>query len=96
MLYTSIMTLTQSQLDDFENLAWDIGGEVYENYSGRGMFGKTCLAITVDELENALFRLGRESGDYDFSNELERFKTDSLGRSFIIYFPKLQKEVDGE
>ncbi len=93
------MTLTSSQFDDFENLAWDIGGEVYENYSGRGMFGKTCLAITVDELENALFRLGRESGDCSFSSfsdYLANFRTDNLGRSFIIYFPKLQKEVDGE
>lgn len=35
MLYTSIMTLTPSQFNLFESLAWDIGGEVYENYSGR-------------------------------------------------------------
>ena len=90
------MTLTSSQLNDFENLAWDIDGEVYENYSGRGMYGKTCLGITVENLEKALFKLGRESADGSFSKELERFETDSLGRSFIIYFPRLQKEVDGE
>ena len=90
------MTLTLSQIDDFENLAWDIGGEVYEDYSGRGMFGKTCLGITVENLEKSIFKLGKESADYDFSKELANFQTDSLGRSFIIYFPKLQKEVDGE
>ncbi|MBV6513918.1 MAG: hypothetical protein FMNOHCHN_03500 [Ignavibacteriaceae bacterium] len=92
------MTLTNDQLNDFENLAWDIGGEVYENYSGRGMYGKTCMGITVEELENCLFRLGRMSGELDseLSKALENFRTDSLGRSFIIYFPKIQKAVDGE
>ncbi len=90
------MTLTNDQLNEFSNLAWDIGGEVYENYSGRGMFGKTCMGITVENLEKALFKLGRESGNYEFSKELYRFEIDNLGRSFIIYFPKIQKEVDGE
>lgn len=90
------MTLTQSQLHDFENLADEIDGQTYENYSGRGMYGKTCMGITVENLEKALFKLGREYENYEFSKELYRFETDNLGRSFIIYFPRLQKEVDGE
>lgn len=88
------MNLTPNQLDDFNNLAWDIGGEVYEDYSGRNMFGKTCLGIVVEELENSLFRLGKESGDYEFSKELQNFRTDSMGRSAIIYFPTIQNVVD--
>jgi hypothetical protein len=90
------MTLTPNQFDEFSNLAWDIGGEVYENYSGRGMYGKTCMGITVDHLCKALFNLGRESENYDFAKELERLEVDNLGRSYIIYFPRIQKEVDGE
>lgn len=89
------MILTPNQLDDFNNLAWDIGGEVCEDYSGRNMFGKTCLGIVVEELENSLFRLGKESSDYEFSKELENFRTDSMGKSSIIYFPKIQNVVDG-
>lgn len=90
------MILSNNQLNDFENLAFDIGGEVYENYSGRDMYGKTCMGITVDNLYKALFNLGRESENYDFAKELERLEVDNLGRSYIIYFPRIQKEVDGE
>lgn len=90
------MTLTSAQFNDFESLIWDIDGEIYENYSGRGMFGKTCLGVTVENLEKALFLIGRESSGYSFGEELARFKTDNLGRSYIIYFPKIQKQVDGE
>lgn len=92
------MTLTPDQFNEFSNLAWDIGGEVYENYSGRGMYGKTCLGITVNELENSLFRLGKLAAQSDdgWEHELENFRTDNLGRDYIIYFPKLQKEVDSE
>lgn len=93
------MTLTPDQFNEFSNLAWDIGGEVYENYSGRGMFGKNCLGITVENLEHGLFRLGRAIGEEDFSfmvKEVENFRTDNLGRDYIIYFPKLQKEVDNK
>ena len=88
------MKLTPNQYDDFANLAWDIGGEVYENYSGRGMFGKTCLGITVENLEKALFKLGRmaTSEDLEFVTELENFRTDNLGRDYIIYFPSIECE----
>ncbi len=89
------MNLTPNQLDDFSSLAWDIGGEIYEDYSGRGMFGKTCMGITVDELENSLFRLGKESADYEFSKELENFRTDNMGKGSIIYFPQIQNVLDG-
>lgn len=90
------MTLTPDQFNEFSNLAWDIGGEIYENYSGRGMYGKACMGITVDNLYKALFNLGRESENYSFSNELERLEVDNMGRNCIIYFPKIQKAVDGE
>ncbi len=88
------MNLTPNQLDDFSSLAFNIGGEIYEDYSGRGMFGKACMGITVDELENSLFRLGKQSSDYEFSKELENFRTDNMGKSFIIYFPQIQNVVD--
>lgn len=90
------MTLTPDQFKDFETLVYDIDGEIYEDYSGRGMFGKSCLGITVENLEKSLFKLGKESLNYDFYQELEWFRTDNMGRSYIIYFPKIQKAVDGE
>lgn len=92
------MTLTKTQLDDFNNLAWDISGEVYEDYSGRGMFGKSCMGITVENVEKAIFLLGKWAAENEtgFTSELERFQTDSMGRSSIIYFPKIQKQIDGE
>ena len=90
------MTLTNNQLNSFYRLASSIDGSVYEDYSGRGMYGKSCMGITVDNLERSIFRIGRESCDFDFCEQLENFRTDNLGRDYIIYFPKIQKAIDGE
>jgi len=97
--YITNMTLTPDQFESFQDLAWNINGEVYENYSGRRMYGKTCLGITVENLNKALFSLGRytaEPFDEDLASAVERFETDNMDRSYIIYFPKIQKAVDGE
>lgn len=57
-------------------------------YSGRGMFGKTCLAVTVDDLTGAAFdirfRLGAHSHEIWPNGSA---KWDNLGRGFIIYWP---------
>jgi hypothetical protein len=69
-------------------------------YSGRGMFGETCFAVSFDnpaDLCGFGFILGRaameaeEDGSPDISGTLEslvdRTKVDQLGNSIVAYFP---------
>jgi len=65
--------------DDFFCLANDIGGEVVEDYSGRGMFGKTCWGIICGNINECI-----ESGvDYG----LKGAKSDNMGEQYIVYYP---------
>jgi hypothetical protein len=70
------------------------------DYSGRGMFGKTCFAISFDnaaELYRFGFILGRAAmeAEEDYSPTLtsnlealiDRTKIDSLGTGIVAYFP---------
>ncbi len=77
----------------------DAGYET-RSYSGRGMFGKTCLGVSTDQSLGAIFatilagavELARQDEDFD-SSELESavqgLRTDALGRNEIVYFPRV-------
>lgn len=75
-------------------------------YSGRGMYGATCLAVNVDGsvyelLADILTTMGenhRTEPDFvdileDFATALRGCKTDSMGLGKVIYFPDV-KYVD--
>ena len=72
------------------------GCEVYENYSGRGMFGSTCMGIVVEKdfsYMKMIVKLTRFLDRNDFDNpesELEGMMMDSLGLDTIMYFPNIQ------
>lgn len=76
----------------------DLGYEV-SSYSGRGMYGKTCLGINVDS-SDILGKLGKIMADLvrDTPEEfregvaagLRRVKTDSMGKGMIVYFPDVE------
>ena len=64
---------------------------VYENYSGRGMYGRTTagvVGLTGSEIACMVLQFAQEC---DLTEELEdleiptTFSEDSLGRSMIIY-----------
>lgn len=70
--------------------------EIYESYSGRNMFGRTCLGIIVKkgfshleliiELTSYLNDSGLENDELEFS---EGISIDELGLDTIVYFPRL-------
>lgn len=63
-------------------LALRFGG-LREDYSGRGMFGATCLGVvtrTPRQLVKAAATLG-----------LHGHRTDSMGISTIVYWPQAQR-----
>ena len=71
--------------------------KVYENYSGRMMFGRGTIGIVVkrgrSHLE-MLLRLARylESKGYeDPFSELEGVAVDELGLDIIVYFPSIRR-----
>jgi len=54
----------------------------YEDYSGRGMFGRTCIGVVVDDVY--------EFQDRCFMRNIKiKPKTDDMGKSTIVYFPTL-------
>lgn len=68
--------------------------ELYENYSGRFMFGSICIGFVVKP-EN-LFIAKVRLVEYLINNGIDRgleivngCSQDSLGLDYIVYFPRL-------
>lgn len=82
------MTLEQAEqiVEEVQNEGYS--AEVCEGYSGRGMYGKTCVGISTDSPLMVAFCAGRIIGE-DEDGEWGDFKLptrmDSLGFDTIIY-----------
>jgi len=59
-------------------------GRYYNNYSGRGMFGKLCVSIycEVHEALDIISEVG-----------IKGAKTDSMGLGSVVYWPSIQEDV---
>ncbi len=68
--------------NQLEQIAGDIDGEVYEGYSGRGMYGDQCWGITCTD---SIKCIEAAAADGIFGA-----KTDSMGCDQIVYWPKLK------
>ena len=70
--------------------------KVYENYSGRMMFGRTTIGIIVRQDQNYFEMFAEltrylESKDFDDPLlELEGVSIDDLGLDVIVYFPAIR------
>lgn len=82
-----------------------LGYDAPRSYSGRGMYGKQCLGITVDRYTSApevAFRLAVElqaAGEQDAIEDLldaGTWCTDSMGLGTIVYVPGLAWEEPEE
>lgn len=69
---------------------------IYENYSGRCMFGRKCLGVVVRngysymEMLINLTRYLDENNLADKNFELEGVSVDDLGLDTIVYFPNME------
>ena len=69
--------------------------ELYENYSGRCMFGRTCLGVIVqqnDSFMDFIIKLTKYLDDNDVDDvdfKLEGATSDNLGLDTIVYFPNI-------
>lgn len=102
------MKISQSKWDELTNDILDqahgFSVDVRDDYSGRGMYGKTCVGFVTDSpikfamtLASVLTGWERdydESGeDYDFPVWYDlTVATDNMARDAIVYFPNLQIE----
>lgn len=90
---TLITPVMQSLLDDGEDCS------IQRAYSGRGMYGATCLAVDFRShaaLNRFFFELGlavaRDQSGNDFLEEelaelVDSVRTDQLGLGIVAYFP---------
>jgi len=64
------------------------------SYSGRGMYGNTCIAIDGDNFN--ILRLGVALNDYfsdyeeDVPESVYRYRTDNMGLGIVIYWPNME------
>lgn len=94
-LVKEILSFIENQLEE----------PVRYDYSGRGMFGRKCPAITTDQVFDTLAQLveaiawaleGRE--DFTVAEVFRWFKyeTDNMGLSTVIYFRYLDDLEDAQ
>jgi len=81
---------------NLQHILEDLGFETM-SYSGRGMYGKTCLAIRTESNIN-LFNLGAEvaQSTLDEDEFVESYpdifhpKMDSFGLGIVVYWPNIE------
>jgi hypothetical protein len=71
------------QVQIIEEVAANIGGELYENYSGRGMYGAKCLGIECDDPVRAIEEAAARG--------LRGSCQDHLGKDYIVYWPHIRR-----
>lgn len=64
----------------------DYGYRLYENYSGRCMYGATCVGIVCENVNYTLQQLVEYVGEESIRS-IARY--DNLGLSMILYFPSI-------
>jgi hypothetical protein len=87
-------TLEQDHEILIEELAEEFDATL-RSYSGRGMYGKSCLGISIDNDPNEfLMQLAIrlcENDEFEFANTLAHSVcSDQMGLGTILYFPSIQ------
>lgn len=77
---------TQGQIDALQEIADNVGGTLRGSYSGRGMFGSTCMAIKCDDATEVIEEAAAAG--------IRGARQDQLGRRQIVYWPGLEAPAD--
>lgn len=75
----------------FQQLVEDAGYET-RSYSGRGMYGKECLAIVVPDALTAVQNIAHAAGEDGLT--LSAPKSDSMGLETVVYWPNQKYTED--
>lgn len=68
-----------------KKIAEETGGQFIENYSGRGMFGETCVGIGTNDPDEVI-HLAK-------SKKIQGEVRDSMGLSVIVYWPSINADM---
>lgn len=80
-----------------KEVASDHDWSVRTDYSGRCMYGRKCVGVVTDDPMQFCLELGIKIGAQgDTSNQPTDIRTDSMGRSTIVYFPDVQCDEEDE
>lgn len=63
-----------------------IGGTLHTHYSGRGMFGQSCMGISIKSPDEILMFMAERG----WRNLAKLMSRDSLGKGYICYWQKVQ------
>jgi len=89
------VTVSDHQLFALREAAGTVGLDDYrENYSGRGMYGKTCVGIVGNTGDLIEFVLAVADEDKDLAYELTEVSTDSMASDKIFYWRRLDTTKD--
>ncbi len=72
---------TKQKIEALESVAKEIGGEIRLDYSGRSMFGETCVGIVCEDYAGCI----EAAADAGIFNT----KIDSMGQDYIVYWPSI-------
>ena len=73
--------MNTKQIAAVKKTAESVGGKVSKDYSGRGMFGKTCYGINCDNPTACI--------EVASANGLRGARWDQMGKGFIVYWPNI-------
>ena len=96
------MILNKQDIELLEEFANEYDCELRTHYSGRGMYGQSCIGFVTDlslfslGLELALFLDGKNKTELIDTFSRARVNEDSMGLSSITYFPSIQAEEQDE
>lgn len=81
--------ITQNRIDrdTADRVAEFAQASVRTGYSGRAMYGATCVGFVVSDDEDLLL-LGAALGREGLDNLIRDARLDSMGRNTIVYFPR--------
>ena len=77
-----------NKAEEIRDIAWGLGGQVREHYSGRFMYGKTCMGIVTDE-PTAVIEEAASRG-------LRGALTDGMGLDTIVYWTGVQSDQEND
>ena len=84
-------------IEQFTDYLESAGADIRTDYSGRAMFGDTCIGFDVENTSDALqiiaeatLHADKAYNGEDFVKTLRGVRTDSMGRGMIYYFPNMQ------
>lgn len=74
------------------------------SYSGRGMYGRTCIAMVIDDnamqaLTRLISTLYEENGEDNVEwllEDMENVQTDNMGLGTVVYWPDIAWEDEDE